>query len=93
MNWRDIQYYAPGDHFMAFRPCYCLGSYQTNIIHIPRGIYEDKQEMKNVPYHEIIGALNWLAVGSCPDIAFVVGQLVQFLENPGQIHWEAAKCI
>ena len=52
---------------------------------------KDKQEMKNVPYRKIIGTLNWLAVGSCPDIAFVVGQLAQFLENPGQIHWEAAK--
>ena len=44
---------------------------------------KDKQEMKNIPYHEIIGTLNWLAVGSCPDIAFVIGQLAQFLENPG----------
>ena len=52
---------------------------------------EGKQDMKNVPYREAIGALNWLAVGSRPDIAFVVGQLAQFLENPGRVHWEAAK--
>ena len=52
---------------------------------------EDKQEMKDIPYHELVGALNWLAVGSQPDIAFAVGQLAQFLENPGQVHWDAAK--
>lgn len=42
-------------------------------------------------YREAIGALNWIAVGSRPDIAFVVGQLAQYLENPGRVHWEAAK--
>jgi Reverse transcriptase (RNA-dependent DNA polymerase) len=52
---------------------------------------EDKQEIKDMPYRELIGALNWLAVGSRPDIAFVIGQLVQFLENPGRVHWDAAK--
>ena len=39
--------------------------------------------MRGVPYREAIGALNWVAVGSRPDIAFVVSQLAQFLENPG----------
>ena len=52
---------------------------------------EDKQEMKGVPYRELIGALNWVAVGTRPDIAFVVSQLAQFLKNLGRVHWEAAK--
>ena len=42
---------------------------------------EDKEDIKNIPYQEIIGALNWLSVGSHPDIAFVMGQLVQFLDK------------
>ena len=54
-------------------------------------ITEDQQEMKKIPYREAIGALNWVAVGSRPDIAFVVSQLAQFLENPGRVHWDAAK--
>jgi hypothetical protein len=52
---------------------------------------EDKQEMKAIPYRELIGALNWLAVGSRPDIAFVIGQLAQFLKNPERVYWDAAK--
>src|ERR1700678_755548 len=52
---------------------------------------EDKLEMKGIPYREAIGALNWLAVGTRPDIAFIVGHLAQFFENPGRTHWEAAK--
>src|ERR1700678_2230730 len=47
--------------------------------------------MRNVPYREAIGALNWVAVGTRPDIAFVVGQLAQFMESPGKVHWEAVK--
>src|SRR5204863_2474677 len=35
--------------------------------------------------------LNWLAVGIRLDISFAVGTLAQFMENPGEAHWEAAK--
>ena len=52
---------------------------------------EEKQEMKKIPYREIVGALNWLVVGSRPNIAFVVGQLAQSPENPGPVHWDTAK--
>src|SRR6202522_1567400 len=47
--------------------------------------------MRNVPYREAIGGLNWVAIGTRPDIAFVVGQLAQFMESPGKVHWEAVK--
>ena len=47
--------------------------------------------LPSVPYCEAIGTLNWLAVASHPNIAFVVGQLAQILENPGRIHWDATK--
>jgi len=52
---------------------------------------EQMKEMKKIPYREAIGALNWVAVGSRPDISFAVGQLAQFMENPGRNHWEAVK--
>jgi hypothetical protein len=47
--------------------------------------------MKGVPYREAVGSLNWASVGTRPDISFVVGTLSQFLENPGEVHWEAVK--
>ena len=52
---------------------------------------EEKAAMRAVPYREAVGALNWVAVGTRPDIAFVVGQLARFMENPGRVHWEAVK--
>jgi hypothetical protein len=52
---------------------------------------EERAAMKAVPYREAVGALNWVAVGTRPDIAFAVSQLAQFMENPGRVHWEAVK--
>src|SRR5215471_6052514 len=33
----------------------------------------------------------YTAVGTRPDISFAVSTLSQFLENPGQVHWDAVK--
>ena len=49
--------------------------------------------MKKTPYHEAIGSLMYAAVAMCPDIAFAVSYLSQFLENPNEAHWEATKRI
>ena len=47
--------------------------------------------MQGVPYREAIGCILWPAVVSRPDIAFAVGILSQFIQNPGPVHWEAVK--
>jgi hypothetical protein len=47
--------------------------------------------MKNTPYREAIGSLMYAAVATRPDIAFAVSTLSQFLNNPGDLHWEATK--
>jgi hypothetical protein len=52
---------------------------------------KEKDYMKNVPYHQAVGSLMWAAVVTRPDIAFAVSLLSQFMENPGEIHWEAIK--
>ena len=49
--------------------------------------------MSKVPYREAIGSLNYCAVATCPDIAFSVSLLAQYMENPGRTHWEAVKQI
>jgi hypothetical protein len=43
------------------------------------------------PYRELIGALNFIACGTRPDIAQAVSTLSRFLVNPGRVHWESAK--
>jgi hypothetical protein len=48
-------------------------------------------EMKAYPYRELIGKLLYLAVATHPDIAYTIGVLCQFVENPSMQHWFAAK--
>jgi len=54
---------------------------------------EDKEAMRKVPYASLIGALNYLAVSTRPDIANAVSRCSRYLANPGQTHWTAAKRI
>ena len=48
-------------------------------------------DMRNVPYREIVGSLMYAAVGTRPDITFAVTALSQYLQNPSRLHWEQAK--
>ena len=52
---------------------------------------DEKKEMGNRPYRELVGALSWLALGTRPDIAFAASSLARFGHNPGRVHWETAK--
>jgi hypothetical protein len=54
---------------------------------------KEKEEMKNVPYRNAVGALIYLVTGTRPDISVAVGEVSKFLENPGQQHWIAVKRI
>ena len=47
--------------------------------------------MKKTPYREAIGSLMYASVATRPDITYAVSALSRFLDNPGSIHWEAAK--
>lgn len=46
---------------------------------------------QRVPYREAIGSLMYATIGTHPNIAFAILVLLQFLNNPGKIHWEALK--
>jgi hypothetical protein len=54
---------------------------------------KEAMQMKKTPYHEAIGSLMYVAVATCPNIAFAVSVLSQFLSNLGRAHWEAVKRI
>ena len=47
--------------------------------------------MRGVPYAEAIGSILWPSIISRPDVAYTVGMLAQFIQNPGNVHWEALK--
>ena len=49
--------------------------------------------MHDVPYCEAVGALNWAALATCPDIVFAVAMVAHFTANPGPAHWDAVKWI
>ena len=52
---------------------------------------EDAAEMKTVPYMNAVGALNYLAIATHPDISYTVGCLARFNANLRPIHWKAVK--
>ena len=52
---------------------------------------EERLAMKNIPYRELVGKLLYLAIATRPDIAYAVGVLCRFVENPGPAHWDAGK--
>jgi hypothetical protein len=54
---------------------------------------EDKADMANVPYCELIGSLQYIAQGTRPDICYAVGRLAKFMANPGRKHWNAGICM
>ena len=47
--------------------------------------------MQGVPYSKAIGFILWPAIVSHPDIAYAVGLLSQFIQNPRTVHWEGVK--
>ncbi|KAL0960995.1 hypothetical protein HGRIS_014931 [Hohenbuehelia grisea] len=49
------------------------------------------EEMRGVPYINILGAVAYLAIATRPDIAYAVGVLARFSKNPGVQHWKALK--
>lgn len=51
----------------------------------------EKNEMKDIPYLELIGSLLFIANITRPDISYSVNYLSRFNTNPGKKHWIAAK--
>jgi hypothetical protein len=54
---------------------------------------EEKKEMTNVPFMECIGSVMHLTHLTRPDIAYTVGQVSRYSQNPGKEHWKALKRI
>ena len=50
----------------------------------------DREEMAQLPYRSLVGALMYIMIGTRPDISFAVGCLSRYLINPGKRHWDQA---
>ena len=65
-----------------------------NVMYSTKDAPTDQTEaarMAKTPYRRAIGSLMYAAVATRPDISYAVSTLSQFLENPGETHWEAVK--
>ena len=49
-------------------------------------IPEQATEMCHIPYRKAVGSLLYLTIATCPDIAFLIRTLSQFIDNPGKVH-------
>ncbi|XP_062557877.1 uncharacterized protein LOC134222730 [Armigeres subalbatus] len=54
---------------------------------------QEKQEMRDIPFRELVGSLQFLAQCTRPDIAYAVNVVSSYNNNPGKTHWIAAKRI
>lgn len=52
---------------------------------------EEKEEVKDLPYQNLVGSLMYLATSTRPDIAHAVSVLSQYNTNYGKQHWIAGK--
>lgn len=52
---------------------------------------EEFEQMRDIPYLNVLGAVAYLAIATCPDIAYAVSVLSRFNKNPGPVHWAALK--
>ena len=66
-------------------PSICLSLDQSPSTTAEHAIMCDK------PYCEAVGALNWAALATHPDITFAVTTVARFAANPVPAHWEAVK--
>ena len=58
-----------------------------------RLVSSDADIKVNAPFHEAVGALMHLTTATRPDIAYAVGYVSRFMENPQEEHWVAVKRI
>ena len=54
---------------------------------------EEKREISNVFYSNVVGSLMYAMKCTRPDICYAIGMGNHFQANPGMMHWKAVKRI
>jgi hypothetical protein len=49
-------------------------------------------EVDTTLYHQLVGSLLYLT-HTCPDLSFVIGLIVWYMQTPHEIHWKSTKRI
>ena len=57
----------------------------------PKDGSTEAAEIKGCDYRAIVGCLLYIAKQTRPDVLATVSKLSRYLENPGKVHWMAAK--
>ena len=53
--------------------------------------HEEELKLRDIPYHQLVGSLMYIAVGTRPNISLAIQKLSQFLSCYNLSHWAAAK--
>ena len=51
---------------------------------------QEETKMRDIPYAELVGCIQYLVVCTRPDLAHAASQISRFMQNPGKAHWTAA---
>ena len=50
---------------------------------------DEEMSMRDVPYAQLVGCIQYLVVCTRPDLAHATSQVSRFMQNPGPAHWKA----
>ena len=64
---------------------------QAKLSRADEATLEQRAEMQQRPYMELVGSLLYASISTRPDIAHAVAMLCRAMQNPGPAHWIAAK--
>ncbi|TMW55190.1 hypothetical protein Poli38472_013952 [Pythium oligandrum] len=84
---RLVEKYNQTDATPVVNPC-DKGQLATKVDTEPST--SERERMSRRPFRSLIGALQYLAMGTRPDIAYAVSYISRFAEEPREVHWNAA---
>jgi Reverse transcriptase (RNA-dependent DNA polymerase) len=57
----------------------------------PRQLYEERHDVNE--YQQVVGSLMYAMVHTRPDLAFALGKLSQYMQDPSESHWTYLKAL
>ncbi|CAJ2646442.1 unnamed protein product [Trifolium pratense] len=54
---------------------------------------DERKKMESTPYASGVGSIMYGMVCSRPDLSYAISVVSRFMENPGQVHWQALKWV